>query len=515
MGYSTFTSLGMTEVLFGVRNLLCDGYLILPSSLFASLVIFTIPVAAGKMGLQALNGVGLALVGDYLIGLTFPMVASTVFQAYLSRAIQKDKWEAVRSTFQRTALIWTTLFFLIQVPLLCNWGLILRLAGQNQQLAHIAQIFIFIQLPRYFALYIANLCLMTMFAQDIVWPTLMANVLNFGLVVVAELLVAVFHADVYFLAAGVCAAQLLTTCVVLVLFLVKHAHHPDLVRFESNSFDDWSEMFSQSILSIAQHVAMRLVMEVGVIMGGLLSHVELGAATILRRYTAFASSIPLNLMAPVVCKSIGASIGKRSHVSVRVYICSGFLLIFVIGILLALVSVLFRRQMARLMTNEPAVVVIAEELTGIVSLLDCIMLLYMTNIFVFRGLRAMTFPTIMGFCLQNGFSVPLSVVLVFSKHMHLSGYYVALCVSFLLELLVDSGYLHLFKLPALLAAMKSYEQQQPSGAANGAPSVICVEIECSKRSRKCRRASRVFQLIWAALFINCIAIAICVTTNTV
>ena len=58
------------EVLLGIWDLLYDGYLLLPSCLLASLVLFTIPVAAGDMGLQVLNAVGLALVGDYLIGLT-------------------------------------------------------------------------------------------------------------------------------------------------------------------------------------------------------------------------------------------------------------------------------------------------------------------------------------------------------------------------------------------------------------------------------------------------------------
>ena len=182
MGYSTFTSIGMKEVVLGLWELLCDGYLLIPSSLFASLLLFTIPVAAGKMGLKVLNAVGLALVGDHMIGITFPMVAATVFQGYLSRAIQTGNWENVRSTFQRTALMWLTIFLLVHVPIICNWDLILMLMGQDHQLAHIAQIFIFIQLPRYLAMFISYLCLMTLYAQDSVWPTLLANFLNFLLI---------------------------------------------------------------------------------------------------------------------------------------------------------------------------------------------------------------------------------------------------------------------------------------------------------------------------------------------
>ena len=88
MGYSTFTSIGVKEVLLGIKDLVSDGYLLLPSSLFTSLLLFSIPAAAGHMGLEVLNAMGLALVGDHLIGLTFPMVAATVYQEYISRAIQ-------------------------------------------------------------------------------------------------------------------------------------------------------------------------------------------------------------------------------------------------------------------------------------------------------------------------------------------------------------------------------------------------------------------------------------------
>ena len=103
MGYSRFTSLGLKEVLQGIWDLLCDGYMLLPSSLLANLIIFSIPIAAGNMGLQALNAVGLALVGDFLIGMMFPLVSSTVFPSYLSQAMQKGNWDNVRLTFQRTA----------------------------------------------------------------------------------------------------------------------------------------------------------------------------------------------------------------------------------------------------------------------------------------------------------------------------------------------------------------------------------------------------------------------------
>ena len=123
MGLSTFKSLGVKEVLLGS---LCDGYLLIPSSLFASLILFTIPLAAGNMGLQVVTAVGLGLVGDHMIGCTFPLASSTVFQGYLSREIQNGNWDNVCFTFQRTALIWLTIFLLIHVPtggpLPIEWG---------------------------------------------------------------------------------------------------------------------------------------------------------------------------------------------------------------------------------------------------------------------------------------------------------------------------------------------------------------------------------------------------------
>ena len=513
MGYTTFTSLGVKELLLGIKNLVCDGYLLLPSSLFASLLLFSIPAAAGHMGLDVLNGVGLALVGDYLIGLTFPMVAATMYQAYISRSIQSGNWESVRLTFQRTALIWLALFLIIHVPILCNWELILLVAKQDSKLAHLAQIFIFIQLPRYFATYISYICLMTLFAQDAVWPTFLANLLNFVLVVIAEILVNIYHGGVYLLAIGVCVSQLLTTAFVIVIFIVKEAQcdHLNLLIFDTSNLFEWSEMFCQTILSIVQHIGTRCIMEVGVIIGGMLSPVELGAATILRRYTAFVSSIPLNLMAPVVCKSISSSIGKRSHVSVKVYIFSALLFVFSIGVLLTLINVLFREQIAALMTSMPSVVAVTASLTIIVSFMDWIALVYMTNIFIFRGLGAMTFPTIISFSFQYCFALPLSIFLVFTANMHLTGYYLALCISFLLEIFVDNGYLHLYNLPALIERMQSTEvEQQPLNAKR---SLATFEAEFPQPPQTWSWVTRCCLLIFLALFVNSIALGIHFSTN--
>ena len=157
-----------------------------------------------------------------------------------------------------------------------------------------------------------------------------------------------------------------------------------------SSLFEWSEMFCQTTISIMQQIWSRWTVEGGVIIGGMLSSVELGAVTILRRYNAFVTSIPLNLMAPVICKSISSSIGKRSHVSVKVYILSALLLVFSIGLLLTLINVLFREQFAALMTSVPSVVAVTVSLTIIVSILDWIALVYMTNIFIFRHRREVT-----------------------------------------------------------------------------------------------------------------------------
>ena len=543
MGYSTFTSLGVKEVLLGLWDLLCDGYLLIPSSLFASLVLFTIPVAAGNMGLQVLNAVGLALVGDHMIGCVFPLAAATVFQAYLSRVIQKGNWDNVRSTFQRTALIWLTIFLLIHVPILCNWDLILMLVGQDHQLAHIAQIFIFIQLPRYFAMFVANLCLMTLYAQDSVWPTLLANFLNFVLIVIAEVLVVSLHASVYLLALGVCVAQIVTTAVVIGIFLIKEWQWDrlDLMKFQANSFFDWYDMFCQTILSIVQQVANRCIIEVVVLMGGILSLVELGAATLLRRYTAFVNWIPLNLIAPVVTKSIGASIGKRSHISVRVYIFSALLFTFILGFILTIINVIFRKQIASFMTNEKSVITITADLTIniMVAIMDWLLLVYMTNIFIFRGLGSMAFATITSFCLQYGLGLPLSIILVFIVHMHLSGYYLALSIAYFVDILVGSEYLQLFKLPALVVELETESnERQPlieneissSSATATAPAtteqkpliekkekdspvIAPVEAEYPQPSPTDNWSSRCCLLVFASILINCLAVGIHFFTN--
>ena len=68
---------------------------------------------------------------------------------------------------------------------------------------------------------------MTLFAQDAVWPTFLANLLNFVLVVIAEILVNIFHAGVYMLTVGVCVSQLLTTAVVISIFIAKEAQCDD------------------------------------------------------------------------------------------------------------------------------------------------------------------------------------------------------------------------------------------------------------------------------------------------
>ena len=70
----------------------------------------------------------------------------------------------------------------------------------------------------------------------------------------------------------------------------------------------------------------------------------------------------------------------------------------------------------------------------------------------------MAFPTIDGFVFQYGLSLQLSMILIFIAQMHLTGYFLALCIAFSFELVIDSKYLHLFKLFAIVRELESNEQ---------------------------------------------------------
>ena len=133
----------------------------------------------------------------------------------------------------------------------------------------------------------------------------------------------------------------------------------------------------------------------------------------------------------------------------------------------------------------------------------------MTNIFIFRGFGALTFPTIVCFFFQYCFALPLSFFLVFTSDMHLTGYYLTLCISFLIEIFVDNGYLYLYKLPSLSKGLQSSEQQP----LNAKQSLATCETECPQPLQTWSWVTRCCLLICLALFVNSIVLGIHFSTN--
>ena len=225
--------------------------------------------------------------------------------------------------------------------------------------------------------------------------------------------------------------------IMLLLFLLMYKSQRDLslLKFPKNCFHNWRPLFLLIIPSIIQREAWWFIYELGSFFAGILGDFELGAQSILLRYSVFLllvpsgfSTISLTRIAVHIGKSRQSLISMRSKTKTEngnpneetinlkeIQNAYKATLIFhlIIGIVMAAGFIFLRYPLARMVSDSPEVVEIAASNTIYIAFIGGLFVLEMANLSALRAIGQFIFPLIVTIICFYGIALPLSIYLTF------------------------------------------------------------------------------------------------------
>lgn len=343
-------------------------------------------------------------------------------------------------------------FFMIQTPLVIDSGLILRLIGQNRENALQASNMALITLPGYLCGFLSEILYRTLFAKKSIWPAIVSGGAGALCALLIQLLsLYVLHWVLMGMSLASSGALVTTALVITIIFLAhKFVYDLNLLVPSKAALDDWWEMGVNYASSLLLLFTIRLLFELPVIVGGIISGVELATANILRRYSVFLALTTFGYNTACIAK-IGSALGARSRTSLYVHTAAIFLFFTLFLSALTILNILLRYPLARITTNESAVVESSASLTPLVAVYDLIKLFNASAFYsIFRGAGSIVFPTACAIVCEYLFGLPLGIYLSLYRGIGIAGIFWSMIASFILEIILNLLYFWLYVWPKLV-----------------------------------------------------------------
>ena len=314
-----------------------------------------------------------------------------------------------------------------------------------------------ISLPGYLGAIYIELFYRTLFAKKQTWPAIVAGGSNAICALLIQLVsFYLLHWGLIGIALASSVASIFSTIIIIVItFAHNFVHELKLFIPLRNALDDWWNLGVSFTSNIILIFSIRLISELPVIFGGMIGAVELGAASILRRYSAFLFLITISFTTPCI-NGIGASIGARSLFSLKVYTAATFVFFTCFLSIATILNILLRYPIANLTTNQPAIVEMSASLTILVAVYDLFKMFNACCFFsVFIGSGSIIFPTVTTLVCQFIFSLPLGANLSFYFGLGIAGYYWSMIINCIVEFIFDLTYLCLYLWPLMIAEIST------------------------------------------------------------
>ncbi|XP_074045345.1 multidrug and toxin extrusion protein 2 [Macrotis lagotis] len=434
---------GEAPRLKGLWKILPEGFLAEVSSLFKlsgplflyQLLIFMIFVVStvfcGHLGKLELASVTLAVAFVNICGVSVGYGMASACDTLMSQTYGSTNKKHVGIILQRGILILLLCCFPCWA-LFINTEQILLLLRQDPDVSRITQEYVMIFLPALPAVFLYILEVKYLQNQGIVWPQVLSSILGNGVNGLAN------YIFVYILNLGVpgsaCAntiSQIIQAIVLFLYIVVRKLHLETWGGWSLECLQDWEGFLSLAIPGMFMICIEWWAYEIGSLLIGLLSVVELSAQSIIYEVSTVMYMIPLGF-GSAVCVRVGNALGAGDTQAAKRSSITGVLC--TVGIFLVIGSLLsiFKNVLGWIFTND-------EEVNALVSWVMPVYIVY--NLFeslccvcgaVLRGTGRLVFGATVNAIGYYGIGLPLGAVLVFVIKIGVIGLWLGMLVCVIL-----------------------------------------------------------------------------------
>ncbi|XP_056127055.1 multidrug and toxin extrusion protein 1 [Rhinichthys klamathensis goyatoka] len=432
-GYSRcFRSLLPVDFTREIINLCYIALPVFLSYLFDYLIIFVSTVFCGHLGKIELDGVTLAIAAISVMGIGIGYGLSAACDTLISQAYGAGNLHQVGVITQRAILILLLACFPC-CALLVNTESILLVVGQSPEVARVSQQYVNIFLPGLPAAFMFIIEAKYLQNQGIIWPLvitgILANVLN---VLINYILLFVLDMGVPGSAAANTISQYSLAIVLFIYIRCKDLHKDTWAGWSIDCLQEWDSFIHLAIPSMLMLCAEWWTYEIGGLLSGLISEVELGAQSVVYGLANIAYMFPIGFSVAGsvrVGNAMGAGDVAQAKLSARLsMICA-----VSVAVVLATVIGSSKNVIAYIFTNDKD---IRARVATVMVLYAPFHLLDATAAAggsIVKGLGKQKMGAICNLVGYYGVGCPIGISLMFAAKMGIFGLWTGLLISVFLQ----------------------------------------------------------------------------------
>ncbi|XP_045146745.1 multidrug and toxin extrusion protein 2 isoform X2 [Echinops telfairi] len=405
---------------------------VLSGPLMLSFLIYVVStVFCGHLGKLELASVTLAVAFVNVCGVSVGFGLASACDTLMSQSFGSPNKKHVGVILQRGTII-LLLSCLPCWALFLNTQQLLLLLRQDPAVSRLTQDYVTIFIPALPAIFLYCLLAKYLQNQGIIWPEVLSGIVGNCINVLANYaLVSVMNLGVKGSAYANTISQFMQTIFLFLYIVLKKLYLETWAGWSSQCLQDWGSFFSLAIPSMFMMCIEWWAYEIGSLLMGLLSVLDLSAQAVIYEVATVTYMIPMGLSI-AVCVRVGTALGAADTVQAKRSAISGVLCVVGTSLVMGILLSILKNKLGHIFTNDEEVINLVNQLLPIYIIFHVFEAICCVYGGVLRGTGKQTFGAIVNLIMYYVIGLPLGVILIFVVRMRIMGLWLGMLACVLL-----------------------------------------------------------------------------------
>ncbi|XP_016000630.2 multidrug and toxin extrusion protein 2 isoform X2 [Rousettus aegyptiacus] len=413
---------------------------VLSGPLVLTFMIYVVSsVFCGHLGKVELASVTLSVTFINVCGVSVGFGFSSACDTLMSQTFGSPNKKHVGVILQRGTLILLLCCFPCWA-LFLNTQQILLLLRQDQDVSRLTQEYVLIFMPALPVTFLYALLAKYLQNQGIVWPQVLSGVVGNCVNGLANYaLVSVLSLGVRGSAYANTISQFMQTIFLFLYIVLKKLYLETWTGWSSQCLQDWGPFFALAIPSMLMMCIEWWAYEIGSILMGFLSVLDLSAQSIIYEVSTIIYMIPMGLSI-AVCVQVGRAMGASDTAKAKQSAISGVLCTVGTSLIVGTLLSILKNKLGHIFTDDEEVIALVNKVLPIYIVFHLFEAICCVYGGILRGTGRQAFGAIVNAIMYYVIGLPLGIVLTFVVRMRIMGLWLGMLACVLLAAVAFVAY---------------------------------------------------------------------------
>ncbi|XP_007939678.1 multidrug and toxin extrusion protein 2 [Orycteropus afer afer] len=403
------------------------------------LIYMVSTVFCGHLGKVELSSVTLAVAFINVCGVSVGAGLASACDTLMSQSFGSHNKKHVGIILQRGMLTLLLSCFPCWA-LFLNTEQLLLLLGQDPAVSRLTQDYVMIFIPALPAIFLYSLLAKYLQNQGIIWPEVFSGIVGNCVNGLANYaLVFVLNLGVRGSAYANTISQFMQTIFLFLYIVLKKLHLETWAGWSSQCLQDWGSFFSLAIPSMLMMCIEWWAYEIGSLLMGLLSVLDLSAQSVIYEVASMTYMIPLGLSI-AVCVRVGTALGAADTVQAKRSAISGVLCTVGMSLVTGAMLSILKNKLGHIFTNDEKVIALVNQVLPIYIVFQLFEAICCVYAGILRGTGKQAFGAIVNLIAFYIIGLPLGAILTFVVRMRIMGLWLGMLACSLLAAIAFIAY---------------------------------------------------------------------------